>query len=548
MPGASQNVARTLVGGRPNRIGDAIRQVSQQGAAPNYFRAVVLDVFYDPGLLSDSDKLALKSYVSNPNFVENMPPNSIIGRLVSGGQDTVPLPSLIYPFFQSHFALPVQAGEHVQVIFEDFQQFGTALGHWVTRIPENHAVEDINFTHADRRFNPLNNQSAERTSTTADRSNNTSQPEPPAFPNGGGTVDSFTLTTSGSANPYEQIYRTAAASKLHEYEAVPRFTKRPQEFALQGMHNSLIVLGQDRVGPALRVSGSAQTDKQTYAGSIDMVVGRGRYPLAPGETPASNKLTSAVVVQNSRQKLEVDKTPKLRNKQDNRREGDPSFSMDASRLFMCMNTKGDTNFGILQGTNSTTTDYQDNTLRKKEQGNGSEPTPASERIGNAYFIGKADHVRLIARKASVPNGGNIKGSVLLLKEGTKGTDQAYFYINQDGLMQLEAKRIFLGKAVTESSPDSDGHTEPYIKWTVYKQHIDELKAQIKELSDHVQSLVTQYNGAFQTSISLIGVPVASLVAIGNTTNPQTISKITAIKSKIDTIHPEDAKSKVIFGS
>ncbi len=549
MAGTPQNIARTLIGGRPNDVGGHLRHTSQQGNPPQYFRGVVLEVLFDPGVLSPDDITSLKNIVSNPAFVDNMPANSLVVRLVSSGQDGGPLPLLVYPFFQSHILLPVQAGEHVQVVFEDYQQLGNSLGRWVTRIHENSAVEDLNFTHADRRFQTELVAATERTSDAANRSSSQTN-YTPTFPNGGGNPDSYTLPASGSTNPYDYIFSNSSASLTHTYEAVPRFIKRPQELVLQGMNNSLIVLGNDRNGAARRLSGGDTTEVLNYAGSVDVVVGRGRYPLTPSDASVpSTKPTSGFVVQNTREKLEVDKTPSVRSRTGNPNEGNPNFLSDAARLYMCMNTKGDTNFGLVQGTGTSQTDYAANTLRSKEDGNGSEPTAPNERLGNSFLVAKSDHIRFVARKSETPDGGTIKGSVLILREGTKDTDQAYLYINQTGFVQVEAKRIFLGKAVTDATVDSDAHQEPYIKWTKFKETVDKLHEEINLLKDALGTLTQKLQ---QTAITSVCAPFSadpawtSLVPQITPIQPRLVSDLASKQNEANQ-SVNEAKSIKIFG-
>jgi hypothetical protein len=91
--------------------------------------------------------------------------------------------------------------------------------------------------------------------------NNQTGPQKPSFPNGGGTPETYTIKPSSeepNVNPFDSIYTTSISAKMHSFEPVPRWTKRPQELVLQGMNNSLIMLGQDRVGPAARPESNPQ--------------------------------------------------------------------------------------------------------------------------------------------------------------------------------------------------------------------------------------------------------------------------------------------------
>lgn len=537
MPPINTNISRVLVGGQRNEtLAQQSRSTLQSGNPPTLIRAVVVDVIFDPSEITDELLNSLRDSVANPEFLDNMPANSIIARIVSNSQDNIALlPSVFYPLFQSHLMLPLQAGEHVWVMFEDFQKEGTSLGRWLTRIHENQAVEDPNFTHSDRRLNFSLNQNFQRTSQQ--RQDRESANTTPSFPNGGGTADSFTLQQNGNINPYQEIYDNSAASKEHTYEVVPKWTKRPQEFVVQGMNNSLIVLGQDRTGPAKKETNSR--DKKDYSGTVDIVCGRGRYRARPEDTAVpENKKTSPHVVENSRRKLENDKTPFQRRKTKNKSEGNPDAKTDAARVLVTMSSEVDSNFRLVNSSDPNAgINYPQNSLKPLQQPS----SPNASVVGTSYVLAKADHIRVIARKEDIPSpdSGTIKGTVLLVKEGAANEDLAYLFIDEGGQVQVEGKKIYLAQSTQEN--------EPYIKWSIYEKHINELKAQIDALAMQVQEIVTQYNAAFAASITIPFTPVASLVAVGSTTLSTTAAKVTQIKTKIESINPAEAKSTKIFG-
>lgn len=529
----SLNVTRRLVGGvGAAEVGSEARRLSTLGAPPGIFKVVVVDVIYDPDSLTSDQKQTLKENVTNPEFVESMPQNTIIGRMISAGQDiSSPNPSLFYPFFSSHFSLPVQAGEQVSVMYEDMAQQGNALGRWFTRVHEGTFVEDVNYTHGDRRFDPINTR---RTSTDATPPTDNI----PFFPNGGGTLGSYSLQPSGSNNPYDIIVRDAFASKINTFEPVPRWVKRPQETVIQGTNNALIMLGQDRTGPATRVTGSSQRDRTAFAGTVDIVCGRGRGNIPyntsnPPSNPTDERTgTSPDVVENSRHKLETDKTPfkRDRNRRRNKNEGNPDFKRDAARIYVSMNTAGDRNFRTGHSTNPEEGfQYPENTIR---------PIQIPERqggIGSSYGVVKADHVRIIARKETNPE---IKGTFLLLREGVANEDLVFVY-GEEGKLQLDAKEIFIGPATTKA--------EPYIKWSVYNDQMQELKRQINALADQVKGMSDSYTQAFSTSQAVPFSPIASLVTVGNVVKGIVDPAIQHIKQSIDSIEPANAKSNKIFG-
>jgi len=79
--------------------------------------------------------------------------------------------------------------------------------------------------------------------------------EKPGFPNGANTQESFTLDDPLG---YQKINNSAIANKVVTKEPVPRFNKRPGDTVFAGSNNTLIVLGEDRTGPAIDGKGSSK--------------------------------------------------------------------------------------------------------------------------------------------------------------------------------------------------------------------------------------------------------------------------------------------------
>jgi hypothetical protein len=244
-----------------------------------------------------------------------MPRNSIIGRVISNAaakrNSTL---SVFYPTL-SHTHEPIKPGEQIWVFFEDPTSHD--YGFWLSRITEPVDIEDPNFTHGDRKFID------QRQPTTVERLEETKQlaglpPETqarlkaasgkgPQFPNGGDTEESFSLS---DIDAYEQIEQASIANRVITKEPVPRYNKRPADWAAEGSNNSLLVLGEDRTGAAAKleagkVSSKPDNDKSLgAAGMFDLVLGRGigedRKLPAPGAPGAP---TAPAVIQNARKKL-----------------------------------------------------------------------------------------------------------------------------------------------------------------------------------------------------------------------------------------------------
>lgn len=539
------NANRIMTGGSERALNTNGIVIDQHltGTPPAIQHAVVEEVIYDPKQLSDADKDRIRNQVANPTAVDTMAANSVVAVMITEGMNkAIPTRVVLAPVFQSHLMLPVQAGEQVSVLFEDFQKYGFLSGKWLTRTSEGLQVEDPNFTHGDRRFNRLF-LSQQRTSASvgSGRVGYT-----PGFPNGTEQDNTQTLPQSGLANPYDVIYQTSSGSQLHSYEVVPRWTKRPQEFVIQGMNNSLVVLGQDRFG---RVSGSSPVEQKSYSGMVDLVAGRGRFLLSTADRTVSSEhyTTSPLVVTNSRGLQETDKTPKLNGKQEQLSEGDPDYIRDAARVLVSMNTKGDVVFRTQRTTAGAVNDamqpsginYSPRSIYPTQPvSKPLNPGQQGPRLGNSYVVAKADHVRVVARR-SVPSEDNtnhvISGSVLIMKEGKNrtpedpnaqaaGTDHlAYLYMSPEGRVQLDGMQIFLGGAAlrtdnqtpppdlprnasganTEVSVGAENNfagAEPYIKWSEFKNVVEGLQAQINALHDAYSTLVDAVDAASKASL------------------------------------------------
>lgn len=537
------NINRVLTSGGGNLDVSQIALDAQRAGNPPVFqRAVVNEVVYNPKTLTEADKDRIKGEIVNSTAVDLICANSVIATLVSDNiSNAIPTKVLLAPFFQSHFMLPVQVGEQVTVVFEDMQRFGFLGGKWITRVSEGLSVEDINYTHGDRRYNPRYLGST-RISESLDRANGSFTPD---FQNGGRTTETFSIPEESGVNPYDTLFEANQNSDLpHTYEVVPRWTKRPQELVIQGMNNALIMLGQDRVGyvDGPPVGSPSNTEQFNYAGTVDIVAGRSRYLLKPEDKTiqanlTEHKGTSPFVVTNSRGLQEVDKYPELNGRREQTKEGDPDFIHDAARIYVSMKTLGDTNFRLTKTEDGNPGNAMQSTginYSKK----GLYPiqfNSSSQNVGASYIVNKADHLRFVARRSvpqedTVPEPDIINGSVLIVKEGkyrtpedkdvqTNGTDHlAFMYMSPEGRVQIDGMQIFLGGASLRQenqvpAPDRPNNTqgssgeisvgtenqfagtEPYIKWSEFKKVVEGLQNQINDLQNAYASLVRSTTAA-----------------------------------------------------
>lgn len=537
--GRGITVARRIVGkSTASDISEDIRNIRTAGTPPVLQRAIAIEVISDPLSLTQEylDELAVT--ISNPEVIDVMPINSLVARLVTANQGIDGSANIIlFPFFSSHFLLPVNPGEVVYVIFENYQTLGTKIGYWLTRTHAPRTVEDLNYTHLDRMYqgnlNPGNY-------STSDRTDRPDESTPPGFPNGAGTAESVSITpTEENGDAYQNIIDNSLTYPLITPEAIPRWIKRPQELVVQGSNNALIMLGEDRNGSIYGASGSNPRDIKGSAGTIDLVTGRGRYKAPAGENPGDdNSPTSCRVIVNERGNEENDKAPYTRNQNntENVNEGNPDPVSDAARVYITQQSNVDLNY-LLAGDAEGVQEYPSDALPPVQP----DPTGDLDQYNRSYVVSKADHIRIIARKDEEKE---INGTVLIIKHGTPGgggvgdapaadEDLAYIYINEEGKIQIDGNRIYFGRTA------GDGE-QPYIKFTEYETTIKKLHDQIKNLRDDYNNFKTLVKIAFNAATAIPYSPVASLQSSGG--NIQDAVSIQSIQDEIDA-----CKSTKIFG-
>jgi len=381
------------------------------------YTVVVIDFISNPGVLTDEEREALKSgdeSVENTHYVDRMPRNSILAKIVSDGMGkSSNKPQIFYPLFSPHLCLPVKAGEQVWVIYE---KPDSTIGYWISRKTTNVTVDDINYTHLDRISNPQSTG----VQTTIQKYNDEASTDfdPYSYPPGGrGVSANNTLSTQpGGSNPYDDIVENSISYQNYfTGEPVVRHTKTPSGLVIQGSNNTLISLDRDRAG-------SVGTSNKEGSGTIDIVVGRGQTTdtMSTGQDDPQK---------NAREYNEIDKTPKLSGAADtasvemdflgnNMSEGDPDFVNDLSRIYISMNTDGDVNFetSALSDVSST------GGIADVDSGEG------------AYCIISSDHNRIVSRS---------DGTIKIVK---KGDNEASIVISADGKITIKGSEIYLGSS------------------------------------------------------------------------------------------------------
>lgn len=368
---------------------------------PHYQRFVVLDVIFDPTVVDNKKRDYYRATygINNIKLAMVLPRNAVIAKRVQYGNSSASQPAMfLFPMLPPHISLPVQAGEHVWVMFEDPANTQNDIGYWLCRIVEPGFVEDVNHTHSPRTYEPTFNPG---TKDMAD-----GQKAVYEFRNGRpGVRDgerysiAESLTLDDGADGYEKLMSETEAGKLMQYEPVPRYRKRPGELALEGCNNSLIVLGRDRTGAAAKFKDGGEKGTQIVdsypqddipltkkgAGSIDLVAGRGQTKKTSGKVAKSKSVTSKADFQEEVGKSRDELVEG---------EGDPDFKNDRSRVLISQRTRTDKNFKIDLAVASHASIEQ---IKDGPDGNGA-------------VVIKTDKARIIARQDIVFLVGNSKDS------------------------------------------------------------------------------------------------------------------------------------------
>jgi len=455
-----------------------------------FSRGIVCEVIGDPSRLNDQEILFFSQRLSGGSDVlKRAPRNSIIVQPIAGAGSSVSAERVLcYSFFPPHFCMPIKPGEQCWFMMENP---GTTASHgyWISRVSEPDFVDDINFTHSDRRFelyvdkglpqtsaNFLGDPEGEQRNPYDGLKDEGKIPGPPSFNNGpldDEDSDPTLPQNPNEPNPFDKIAIDSLSIKSFRFEAVPRYTKRIGDLVIQGSNNALICLGQDRGWNKEKRPDNAQNSNSysdvnsaglpidpipNYCGTIDIVAGRGRF--YKGETLNADsqvvKDTQPRVIINSRNAFEVDKNSAsytkdpirssiASNREDRPQEGDPDLVSDASRIYVSMNTNGDKNFSI-----------SPEFIIPPFEGE----LPAVS--GSPFIVLKSDEVRIIARKD--PERGNINGSIRIIKEGDANVDTASIYLMPTGTVQISGSKIYLGMPDMGQGP-GEKRSEPYIKYS-----------------------------------------------------------------------------------
>ena len=532
---------------KSGHLGKEINSGLASGSNIVLFKGVVEEIIYSPETF---DYESFIERVEDPRIFTDVPANSLLVRVITAkeyknsGQLT-----LCHPLCPQHIPMTVKVGEHV------FMFRTGKLGYWLARVPDVRSVEDVNFSHGDRRH-----IHAPGSDSAIDQANSSSGDEDKligVFNNGGVSEDNLTFNADDS---YENISDSSTTNNSVTKEPVPFFLKRPGDLVLQGSNNTLICLGQNRgwskSDQELEESNVKYENPMPNTGAIDIVVGRGRYiPATPasqsgdGDDPV--RTSTRTIINENEGEVEANRMSNLNEVPVNPVEGDPDYEYDAARLNISMKASYDNSFHIVkspEGTDllPTITKWPDDAPPSSETNGRGDGSVIVAQEDQSYSLLKSDQVRIIARRQEENVNGlqeevpEINGSIKIIKEGVRnsesGDGQAVIIMQPDGTIMIDGPTIIIGSGHADLEKENGmgthvvlgrGATEPIVLGNVLKDLLDDHFSDVKA---HLDDLKNYLSTNFNTHIHPTGVGPSGPPAV-----PAELfsSKIDLTKSAID---------------
>jgi len=179
-------------------------------------------------LLPNGEKI--DSPIKNRQSIANAPMNSAIVQIIDDarGKDGEK-PVVCYPFFPSHFSLPLKVGEYVWLIEENIK--GVINYYWMCRKIGTIQLEDVNFTNL------------ERTTITSQIYDQHEKTGKTFVPSQETKEKMLSLGKSDLSNIREESFSDLlknSYSHIKDFvgEPVPRLKKRSSDLLIQGSNNS----------------------------------------------------------------------------------------------------------------------------------------------------------------------------------------------------------------------------------------------------------------------------------------------------------------------
>ena len=438
--------------------------VATQVTEETFSKAIVAEIISSPNDIidlfddeedDDGGKNPFKGKISNELKAKRAPRGSLLVKeLRDTNTDKV---LCVYPMLQSHIMLPIAVGEQVW-LYKSGEDY-----YWLGRVPGSNVTEDVNFTHVDRDFETPDKPEG-NAKDKSEKKDGLLKRIIARFNNGAGG-ETTGNTNAPDGYDVKSVKENAIMTKS-KTEAVPRFTPRPGDLALQGSNNTLIALTTDRGWSKLDEDFSVSNAHQEVpegTGSIDIVAGRGQESDPSKEMVPSDEdnegteptRTGFRRIVDEEGGIENNKLSKQNNETINFAEGDPDFFTDSSRIYVSMHSQIDKRLALSESIP---------TLALEEN--------PEDKEAPAIAI-KSNEIRVVARH---------DGSIRIVKEKQEGETGSSIIMLPDGSIHVTGEKIFLGKTVPEAKRESDevqgpyepGQMQPYIRFSVMKEYLEDV--------------------------------------------------------------------------
>jgi hypothetical protein len=302
-----------------------------------YNDVTVKDVFSGRiDLLPNGEKI--DSPLKNFQSIANAPMNSAIVQIIddSRGKDGEK-PVICYPFFPSHFSLPLKVGEYVWLIEENIK--GVINYYWMCRKTGTIQLEDVNFTNL------------ERTTITSQIYDQHEKSGKTFIPSQETKEKMLALGKSDLSNIKEESYADIlknSYSHVRDFvgEPVPRLKKRSSDLLIQGSNNSGLHMTVEKFSDfSQEGTGDSLNDGYINAPAIDIFIKR--IDNADNLDQMSTKNYS-----DSDEGLEYNEINKIRDIEDDASNitknelTDSDATSIASRIYMSNNSNFDEDFRL----------------------------------------------------------------------------------------------------------------------------------------------------------------------------------------------------------
>lgn len=259
------------------------------------------------------------SLVFNPNDAETMPSNSILAYLTDGAaSQTGKLPVICYPFFPSHFALPLKPGEYVWIVREETNKRNTY--YWMCRKHGTKHTEDLNYTYIER-MTLIDSFFQKKRNPEKGVLHDTTDPQ---------TFASFAASSNSNLPTGKQNNNLVNDSVFYKKEftgePVPPLKRKCSDTLIQGSNNSFLHMTTEKFNSSEDTSaqflGSLVknpdlTGRLANSPAIDVCVGRKKEELGSltSATSTSSENNGVKIIKNKRgegfttlEHYEIDKT------------------------------------------------------------------------------------------------------------------------------------------------------------------------------------------------------------------------------------------------